>query len=172
MPGTYSSSAGASTYTMCAPCPSGTFSSAPGAMSAAACSNASKYACAVDADCDFPGCVQLPSPGPRRFACNAHDYTRPGSPANKCGWGFYRTACPAGYSCYNAGGGACTAGGCYLGTCPDPDFTCPAGTYSWVVCVLCPAGSYSSASGATSSAACVPCSAGSYSSGSGQFKSR
>ena len=161
--GTYSTILGATNFTACGPCPSGTFSSGSGSPSVAACRNNSKYSCSVDGDCNYPACVALPGV----YACNAHDYTRPGSPASTCGWGYYRTTCPAGYTCFNAGGGACTAGGCYLGTCPDPIFTCAPGTYAWVSCVPCPPGSYSSSSGATGIGACSLCSAGTYSSGSG-----
>ena len=161
--GTFSSSKGASSVTACGPCPSGTYSSAPGSQSFGSCSNKSQYKCNKDGDCNYPSCSALPG----SISCNSAATTLPGSPANRCGWGSYVSACPLGYSCYNAGGGACTGVSCYLGTCPDPVYTCSPGTYSWVGCILCPPGSYSSSSGATSSVTCSLCSAGTYSSGSG-----
>ena len=163
MAGTYSTALGATSFPSCVPCPSGTFSSTAGSTSVVACSNTSKYTCVHDGDCSYPACAALPG----SVSCNANSFIRPGSPARTCGWGYYGSACPTGYTCSNAGGGACSSFSCYLGTCPDPIFTCAPGTYAWVGCVPCPPGSYSSASGATSVGACSLCSAGTYSTGIG-----
>ena len=161
--GTFSTAIGATAFSACIPCPGGMFSSRQGTTSAQSCNNTATYSCDRDADCNYPPCAALTG----SVSCNANPIIRPGSPANRCGWGYYTSSCPSGYSCYNAGGGTCPGISCYLGTCPDPSYTCAAGSYSWIGCVPCPAGSYSSASGATSSATCRQCSAGTFSSGSG-----
>jgi hypothetical protein len=142
--GTYASALGATALSSCIPCQSGTYSSAPGSTSAEACSNTVRFRCSRDSECNYPGCTSLPwSP-----SCNSNVFIRPGSPANTCGWGYYNggAPCPAGYTCFNAGGGDCYGISCYLGTCPDPP--CAAGTYDANgTCVQCRSGTYGTGSG-------------------------